>query len=293
MSNPKIDQIIQQIEHLPTLPVVSQQIQELVKNKDVTIKDLENLIEKDAPLATKILRIVNSSFYGLLNKTSSLEHALVILGISEVKNIVLGFSVQNYFSKPTKNIDRNRFWKHSIVCSQIAKFLGNHYNVPGKDSLFLSGLIHDMGKLVFDQYFHEAFEQIIERIHQDQILSTKAEKEILGVTHYQVGAKMLQQWQFPKEVTMQVFYHHAPWYDKNYSTGSIIIYLADIITKITGYTCLKNEKKTEIDDLLNPAITEFLAKNGFDLNKQSFEMLLARIHEHLSSEAENTLNLFD
>lgn len=293
MSNPKVDQIIQKIEHLPTLPIISQQIQELFKNKDATIKDLENLIEKDAPMATKILKIVNSAFYGLINKTSSLEHALVILGINEVKNIVLGFSLQSYFTCPTKNINRNRFWKHSIVCSQIARFLGNHYNVPGKDSLFLSGLIHDIGKLVFDQYFHTEFEQIIDRIDQEQIPSSKAEKDILGVTHYQVGAKMLQQWQFPKEVTMQVFYHHAPWHDKNYSTGSIIIYLSDMITKISGYTCLENEKKSEIDDLLNPAVTDFLAKNGFDLDKPAFEMLLTRINEHLSAESNNILNLFD
>jgi len=89
MASIQVNEIINKIEHLPTLPIVSKQIKELFENDDITIRDLEDLIQKDAPLATKILKIVNSSFYGLINKTSSLEHALVILGMKEVKNIVL------------------------------------------------------------------------------------------------------------------------------------------------------------------------------------------------------------
>lgn len=288
-----VNDIINKIEHLPTLPIVSKQIKELFENEDITIRDLEDLIQKDAPLATKILKIVNSSFYGLINKTSSLEHALVILGLKEVKNIVLAFSIQSYFTNENSNFDRKRFWKHSIVCSQIAKFLGNHFNAPGKDTLFLSGLIHDIGKLVFDQYFHNEFLETVNMVETKQIKTSEAEKNIIGVTHYQVAAKLLQQWQFPKDVIMQVFYHHAPWHDMNYTSGSIIIHLSDVITKISGYTCIENEPKTDIETLLNPKVIDFLMKNGFDLDKDSLEKLLNRINDLINNETNNVLKIFE
>ena len=293
MAKIQVNDIINKIENLPTLPVISKQINKLFENDDISIRDLEELIQKDAPLTIKILKIVNSAFYGLINKTSSLEHALVILGLKEVKNIVLAFSIQSYFTNKNNNTDRERFWKHSIVCSQIAKFLGNHFNAPGKDTLFLSGLIHDMGKLVFDQYFHDEFIETVNMAVTKQIKTSEAEKNILGTTHYQVAAKLLQQWQFPKEVIMQVFYHHAPWHDMNYTSGSIIIYLSDVMSKISGYTCIENEHKTEIDDLLNPKVIDFLTKNGFDLDKKSLEKLLNRINDLITNEMNNVLKIFD
>jgi len=150
-----------------------------------------------------------------------------------------------------------------------------------------------MGKLVIDQYFHEEFIKTVNMVTSKKVTFSKAEKKILGVTHYQVAAKILQQWHFPKEVTMQVFFHHAPWHDENYTTGSIIIYLSNIITKIAGYTCIEDEKKTELEDLFNPAVIDFLIKNGFDLDESSFDKLLARINEHISNESNNVLTLFD
>jgi putative nucleotidyltransferase with HDIG domain len=293
MAKIQVDDIINKIEHLPTLPVVSKRIKKLLKKDEITIRNLEDLIEKEAPLASKILKIANSSFYGLINKTSSPEHALEILGLKEVKNIVLAFSIQNYFTKAKNNPDNERFWKHSIVCSQIAKFLGNHFNVPGKDTLFLSGLIHDIGKLIFDQYFHDKFLETVNMAVSKQIKFSEAEKNVLGVTHYQVAAKLLQQWQFPKEVIMQVFYHHAPWYDLNYTSGSIIIYLSDVMSKISGYTCIENEQKTEIDALINSKVFDFLIKNGFDLNKKTLEKLLDRTNDLITNETNNVLKIFD
>jgi len=293
MAKIQVNDIINKIEHLPTLPIVSKQIKDLFENDDITIRSLEDLIQKDAPLATKILKMVNSSFYGLINKTSSLEHALVILGLKEVKNIVLAFSIQSYFTNENSNIDRNRFWKHSIVCSQIAKFLGNHFNAPGKDTLFLSGLIHDIGKLVFDQYFHDEFLETVNMVVSKQIKTSEAEKNILGVTHYQVAAKLLQQWQFPKDVIMQVFYHHAPWHDMNYTSGSIIIHLSDVISKMLGYTCIENEQQPDIDTLLNPKVIDFLMKNNFDLDSESLEKLLVRINDLITNETNNVLKIFD
>lgn len=292
-TNETIDRIVQTIEEIPTLPVIASQIRSLLKNDDTTVKHLENIIMRDPPLAAKILKLVNSSFYGLLNKVSTIEHALVILGFQEVRNVVLGFSLQNHFPDDNATIDRTRFWKHAIVCSQIAKYLGKHFRIPDDGTFFLSGLIHDIGKLVIDQYFPDEFVRIVETVSTGQTTFSQAEKSVLGVTHYQIGAKLLQQWQFPPRVVMQVFYHHAPWHDKNFTSESIVVYLANMFTKMTGYSCLAEEKHMTGTDITDTAICEFLNKNGFELDCSSYEHLLGGINEFLAAERTNVLSIFD
>lgn len=289
----KIDRIIQTIEQIPTLPVVSTQIQKLFRNENVTVKQIEDIIEKDPPLAAKILKIVNSSFYGLLNKVSTIEHALIILGFNEVRSVTIGFAIQNHFKPSSKLFDPKRFWRHSIVCSQIAKYLAKHFKMVDDGTFFFSGLIHDIGKMVIDQYFTDEFEEIIKYITENKATFSKAEKEILGVTHYQISAKLLQQWNFPQKTTMQIFYHHAPWYDKNFTSESIVLYLSNILAKIAGYTCCEGEKDVDASEILRPSMLEFLNKNGFDLNEESFKNLVVLIKEYISAESNNVLNMFE
>jgi HD-like signal output (HDOD) protein len=288
-----INRIVKKIEQIPTLPIISKQIQSLFKDDNVTIQQVTEIIQADPPLTVKILKIVNSSFYGLLNNISSLDHALVILGFKEVRNIVLGFSIQKSFAQNDTSFDRKRFWKHSIVCSQVAKFLGKHFNTVDDGTFFLSGLTHDIGKLVIDQYFHEEFNSIIDYISNNRATFSKAEKEILGVTHYQIAAKLLKQWYLPNKVIMQIFYHHAPWHDNNFTAGSIIVYLSNILTKMSGYTCLEDEKQTQISDLINPSALNFINKNGFDFDQGSSEKLIKLISEFTSAEKNNVLKIFD
>lgn len=289
----KIDKIIQTIEHIPTLPVISTQILRLFRNENITLKQIEELIEKDPPLAAKILKIVNSSFYGLLSKVSTIEHAVIILGINEVRSVALGFAIQNHFQTHSNNFEPARFWKHSIICSQISKYLAKYFNVFDDGTFFLAGLIHDIGKLVIDQYFPEEFKAIIDRIAANQCTFSKAEKELLGVTHYQIGAKLLRQWNFPEKVVMQIFFHHAPWHDKSFTTESAILYLANILTKVSGFTCSSEEKPITASDIMRPTLLEFLNKTGLDIDEESYKNLLLLIREHISAENANVLTMFE
>jgi len=274
--------------------MVSQRIMEIAGDEKASFKDFVRIIEKDQALAAKILRVANSAFYGFLSRVSSLEHALVILGINEVKSIVLGCSVYNFFSHGQNDaFDRTRFWKHAITCSQVAKLLGAHFNIRNGDSLFLSGLIHDIGKIVLDQYFHEDFLQIIEHISLTKTTFSKAEKKILGTTHCQIAAKVLKQWRFPDEVIMQILYHHAPWHDKNYRTNSIIIYLANVLTKLAGHPCHPDEKQIDLHEFANSSEVDFIIRSGFDLDYEATKKLISDIQEFILVEANNVMRLFE
>lgn len=288
------DKLIKTIEQIPTIPIIANKIMGIIGNEDTSFKKLVGLVEKDQALAVKLLKVANSAFYGLLSKVSSLEHALVVLGTKEVKSIVLGFSVHNFFSHNSDGtFDRTQFWKHSIICSQVAKLLGRRFRVRNDETLFLAGLVHDMGKVVIDQYFHEEFLQIIDLVDTGDISFSKAEKMILGTTHYQVAAKLLKQWQFPKKVIMEVLYHHAPWYDKNYEMSSIIIYLANILTKLSGYPCHPNENQIDLNNFVNSKEFDFIIKSGFDIDYETMKNLTSHIQEFIFQEADNVMRVFE
>ena len=294
MERKNIESYVEKVEQIPTLPIVSQQIFPLLGDEDVSVKKVAELIEKDQALAVKILKVANSAFYGTLGKVSSIDHALVILGIDEVRSILLAFSIYNFF--PNENgdgFDRTRFWKHSIICSQVAKYMARYFKMERDDTLFLSGLIHDMGKVVFDQYFHDEFIQILDFISSNHESFSKGEKEILGITHYQVAAKLLQQWKLPEKVIMHVFYHHAPWQDKNYGSGSIVIYLANLFTKLAGYSCHPFEKQAQVSEFVDSKVMDFIVQSGFDLDYQSIEKMIQQIQEFIAMEAENMLSFFE
>lgn len=294
MGSKNLDSYTQCIERIPTIPVISREVMSLLSDENVSIKKLAEVVEKDQAMAVRILKMANSAFYATLGKVSSIDHALVILGVSEIKAILLAFSVRDFFhDSENMTIDRKRFWRHAVVCSQVAKYLARYFNVPSDSTLFLTGLIHDMGKVVFDQYFHEDFVEIVQFVNEHHSTFSEAEKEILGVTHYQVAAKLLQQWKFPAKVVMQVFYHHAPWHDSNDGPGPIIVYLANLLTKMAGYPCLETERKTDISEFSSSKAMEFVIKSGFDLDSESLEKLLHQIQDMISFERDRVLRIFD
>lgn len=291
--NNTLDQLIRKIEQLPTLPIVSQRIMEVIDNENASFKEIVEIVEKDQALALKILKIANSSFYGSLGKVSSLESAMIKLGTREVKAIVLGFSVHNFFSGAKDNsFDRGRFWKHAVLVSQVAKLLETHFRIAHDDSLFLSGLVHDMGKVVLDQYFHDEFLQVIDQLSSTHSTFSQTEKAILGTTHYQIAAKILKQWKFPENVIYKVLYHHAPWYDKTCQAGSIVIYLSNILTKLAGYSCHPDEQKIDMDKFARSQEMEFIVKNGFDLDYDMMRKLVTQVQEFTKDEADNVMSLF-
>jgi len=289
-----IDAIILGIEKVPTLPIISQKIMEITGDENASFKKLVGIVEKDQTLAVKILKVANSAFYGLLSRVTSLEHALVVLGTNQVKSIVLGSSVHKFFSDDKGSpFDRTRFWKHAIICSQVAQLLGKHFKVGKDDSLFLAGLIHDVGKVVLDQFFHEEFLEIMDHVSSTRTTFSEAENRILGTTHYQIAAKLLKQWKFPDMVTMQVLYHHAPWYDIDFTTNSNIIYLANIFTKLAGYSCHPDEKELDLEEFAGSPEMVFVNKSGFGLDYRAMADLNQQVQESVLAEADNVMTLFE
>lgn len=280
----KLEALILTIEQIPTLPDTSAEILAIIDDDNTRIDTITQFIERDQALALQILKYANSPFFGTISTVSSVKHAVVVIGLGEVKSLLLAFTIQNFFSTSGKDEkNRKKFWKHSLICSHIANYLARSFQYKSDSTIFISALIHDIGKIVVDQYLHDEFAVVVDHVESNHSTFIEAEKEILGLTHYQIGAKLLQQWNFPHQVISQVYHHHAPWLDKNYRQGSTIIYLADILTKMTGYSCLAAEKELAIDQFARSKAMRLIREGGIDLDAEKLGGFLNNITELLGS----------
>ncbi len=188
---------IRQCPNLPSLPSVAVQVLDLAGKANVDIAEIARVISKDPALSTKILRTVNSSFYGRSQHVGTISHALVILGLQSVKTLVLGFSlVSNLSSTKTKGFQHLQYWRRSIYSATAARTFAAKLNVVQQEEAFLAALLQDIGMLVLSQVLGQQYSDICER-GATHLAVVEAEAAQLGMTHADVGALLTEQWKLP------------------------------------------------------------------------------------------------
>lgn len=278
----EIATLVRRIEAIPPLPIVARQIMELLQDEETPMGKIAELVEKDIALATRLMTLANSPFYGTLGKVSSIDHALVLLGLKEVRAALLAISVHQFFSDrqhaSLKSADGIRdHWRHAIVCSQTAKMLANRFKVEDADSIFLAALLHDIGKVAMECFLPSRYRQVIAEVREKKVPFSRVERYIMGATHYQVAAKLLQQWHFPGRIILPVFFHHAPWHAEEFSNATVIVYLANLLTHMAGYPTLAEEPKMDPQQFAESDQCLFLVRSGFDLNASFLSRLAEQI----------------
>lgn len=202
---------IQNIIHLPALPTIAMEVIGIIENPKTNVHTLSSIISKDQVLASKILKIANSPFYGYSKTIATLDFAIVILGFETLKEAVLSVSLISHLSKNvSKDFNINSFWGHSIATSVIARELAKNLGYKILAEAFVAGLIHDLGILILNQYFLKEFDEVIELSKTNNIPITEAEMKVLGVTHDEIGSWLAQRWNFPKQLIESMRYHHNP-----------------------------------------------------------------------------------
>jgi len=203
--------LIQKINHLPTLPSVITKIIELTESRNANAKDLADILSKDPSIASTILKLVNSAFYGNLRHISSIQHAAVILGFQMIKTIAMGVSIFETRGGSAQPFDRGQFWVHSIGTASLAKMLADRINAPSdldREMVFLSGLLHDVGKVIFDNYFEEDYAKVAEILETEDVWIGKVEEQVMGINHCEAGFYLARKWQFPMPVVEAIRFHH-------------------------------------------------------------------------------------
>lgn len=214
MANPRAKQILAQKLTLPTLPAVVQKVNAMLQDPDTGTREIAVLIAQDPPLAAKVLKIANSSYYGLRERCISTEKASAVLGTKVLRNVVMQAAVISQFDHlKSSGFDLDELWRHSIVTGQVAAFLAKRSRRAfgiSPDELYTCGLLHDLGKLVILGNLRNEFIGIMHRADAEQLPVQVCEQQKLGFDHTDVGALIALQWGLPPAVASAIQYHHGP-----------------------------------------------------------------------------------
>lgn len=209
--NPEILDKVLSCKQLPSLPAVAARVIELTSQQNVQIRDLADTIANDQGLAAKVLRTVNSSFYGLRKPCGTINQAIVMLGLSAVKTLALGFSLVDGLSKVrTDAFDMRAYWRRSLVSGIAAKCIAAEARLGQDEECFLGGLLQDVGVIAMLIALGSEYTEVLAEAGADHSALIKAESSHLEVTHPEVGAMLASRWKLPNELVMPVRFHEKP-----------------------------------------------------------------------------------
>ncbi len=219
------------IRDIPTLPVIAVKVNKMLDDLNVTSGQLSDTIEKDPALVSRLLKLVNSAFYGFQAQINSISHAITILGFNTVRNTIISASVIKSFSRRDfwEGFNISDFWKHSVAVAVTAKYLAGKNRLCTPDEAFVSGILHDVGKIVLAQYYQDTFKEILALMREQSQPFNETEMKLLPANHAQIGGYMARKWQLPDNLSETIIHHHF-FEDAAPDLGPVqILYMADFL----------------------------------------------------------------
>jgi HD-like signal output (HDOD) protein len=235
----KIDQKIQDMirnknTQLPTLPVIVEKILSMAREDNTSAKDLAETISKDQAISNKILRLSNSAYYGMMKEIDSIPRAITIIGFNEIISLTIGMSVISAFSggnASDKTFNMRGMWIHSLGCAFAARKTAKKLEIMEAEQIFISGLLHDMGKVILALYFPDEYNAAFEYSKENKIDLYKGEKHILGMDHATLSGQLMERWNFPDIILIPPRYHHSvDQCPPNYHQLALIIAFSDYLS---------------------------------------------------------------
>ncbi|UCG11684.1 MAG: HDOD domain-containing protein [Deltaproteobacteria bacterium] len=264
---------VEQLSSLPTLPNLLKRLNQMIKNPKISMDAFGKELSKDQVLTSKLLKLVNSSFYGFPGRISTVTHALVLLGYDALKGLII-----------TSNIFENlppeaySLWRHSIAVSLASRVIARELSLPDIEEFAVAGLLHDIGKVILHIEAPEEYRAVIKHVLTAEQPIWQAESEILGFDHANIGLWICENWTLPAKLTIPIGYHHMPGTSKGHKIGVAVVSLADILVRGMG--------SGAEDDLPLEAADPIL--------EEQFPLTLEQIHkfiEEIEPEIESLQNL--
>lgn len=272
--------LIKEDEEVSSLPIIFYQVMEAVNDPESSFEDIGTIIGNDVALTARLLKIVNSSFYGFSSKVETITHALNIVGTEQLCNMVLATSVMSRFKGiPERFVTIESFWCHGVATGLAARRIANLKHEPSLERFYVAGMIHDVGNLIIYKKIPELAEEALIRCNEWGQSLCEAERSIMGFDHTEVGQVLMDKWKLPELLVEIVTYHHTPLQAPNFSKEAAIIHLADYIAQGSQLGSSGELKPPPLD----PEIWKFL-----DLSQSSLSSLPKQMFDLF----EDTVQLF-
>ncbi len=227
------DKILSKLIDLPTLPEVVNKVMEIANNPRSSAADMAKVISQDQALTARILKLVNSAYYGFPRRISTIAQAIVILGFRTVRDLVLNISILDMFnSKKQAGINIEALWLHNLAVAVTSKVLAKRMGYDQPDEAFTAGLLHDIGKLAMIKLFPQEYEKIVNIAQGSSRWIRDVEESFLEVDHALIGKWIADHWKFPPQLTRAIHMHHQPHLESEYPELTSIVHGADVLARI-------------------------------------------------------------
>lgn len=221
---------IENINTLPTIPKVLNKLLGVIENPRISLNEISSFISGDPALTIKVLKMVNSPVYGFPGRISSVNQAVILLGLTVVKGLLLGVSVFDLMQKTMVGL-----WEHSIGTAIVSRLIAIKKHLKEPDELTVDGLLHDIGKVLLILQYADEYEKTMNTTETNLVTIYEAEKIHFNTTHASVGAWMAQKWRFPPNLIDVIEYHHKPHLAKRVPMEVSIVHMADILVRARGF----------------------------------------------------------
>lgn len=244
-SDKKLSYMTEKIKNIPSLPEIITKSIEIMQDKNASVADLSKLISNDIGLTARVLKLVNSSYYGFPKQISTIHQAIIILGFTTVKGVILSASIYKMFTpKSNQTFDYKMFWKHSLLTAIAARKLSKQTTLNTQEDIFSAAFLHDIGKIIFAQYDWENYSNVCNHEYETEKELMQKEEQECGLNHCEIANMVAYSWNLPEIFCDIITYHHNPEASEKYKKECCIVYVANMIA-----SAIMSNKNLNIDNI--------------------------------------------
>ncbi len=234
-----MEEIIAAVDEMPPFPQVVQRAMQVLAEPEYEVSGLVDILKVDQAVTANILKLCNSAYFGLPRKVSSLKEAVVYLGATQLRQLLLSGAASKIYEKPNEGyaVFADELWRHALATAVMAQVIRRHLRLEiDENMIFTAALLHDVGKVVLSAFVSDRYRAIENLVESGKRSFQEAEKEILGFDHAEIGGKIAEKWDFPPAIIAAIAFHHEPFRSpKEFRLLAELVALANNLVVMVGY----------------------------------------------------------
>jgi len=226
----EIIHVIKDTRSLPTIPGIINKLSSLAEDGRVSVDEMARVVASDQVLSAKVLKLVNSPFYGFSGRISTVSKALILLGVNVVKSLAISSSIFEIMEKNVVGL-----WEHSLGAAVAANIIARRLNLPECEEISTAALLHDIGKVIIKIRLEKDYDNLMAVIKEKEIPMIDAERELLNIDHAEIGQFLGKSWLLPEKLIEPIACHHNVEKSKAQRAKTAVVHLSDVLVKASGF----------------------------------------------------------